>query len=155
MDRCMYSLVSLPKALAWNCSKLWERSQRPAKECLFLSHSLASAFSTAASLQRGVWGGRSVGARAVWLPLAPPGRQGFIVGQSWRVERLPVHHWGHRPTLSTCKCSLQLPSSGDVVWVKCCIMEKLKLFCVSVLGLGWKFLCNTDDNILSFPYPKR
>lgn len=36
--------------------------------------------------------------------------------------------------------------------MKCCIMEKLKLFCVYVFGVGWggDFLCNTDDNILAF-----
>lgn len=38
-------------------------------------------------------------------------------------------------------------------WSEMLYMVKLQLFCVSVLG--WKFLCNTDDNILSFPYPKR
>lgn len=91
----------------------------------------------------------------MWLPLALPGRQEFIVSQSWRMERLPVHRLGHRLTPNTYKLSLESPSSGDIIRVKCCIMEKLKLFCVSVLGLGWKFLCNTDDNILSFPYPKR
>lgn len=34
--------------------------------------------------------------------------------------------------------------------MKCRITEKLKLFCVYVLGVGWRFLCNAEADTPAF-----
>lgn len=154
----MYSLASLPKALACNCSELWQRAQRPVKQFpSFLSRTSASAFSTTASLQRGGLGRRVAGAFepglcGCHLPclegrdllLAKAGELRGCLCITWVIDqhRTPTNGpWSHQAQGTSFEWNA-------VLW-------KNKLFCVSVLGLGWKFLCNTDDNILSFPYPKR